>query len=340
MEGELNILAWNCRSILSKLSDFKIGLYTIKPHIVCLSETWLRENRESSFINYRAIYKHRHGQAGGGIAILVRSDLATCDKPLMYFPGGKLEIQAIRVICDCLHIDLINLYNPSAVITENEFDFYFRQFGPNKVVIGDFNAHHNNWDTRHPSNTTGNNLVSTLFNHPSLSLLTPVSLPTYCNPRTGIFSTLDLCFVSAHFLPMCDIYTEREMGSDHDPVDTSIRVKPSTQQLKTRRRWKFGTGTWSQWCKALPPPKLELEFDKACAFFTESVVVTAEKCFKRTKEVVTPKYTKPWWSDKCEEVVRERHRFKNVFRRHPTVENMIAMRRAEFIAKYTINPLH
>ena len=114
---------------MSKLSDFKIRLYTIKPHVVCLSGTWLRENREPSFINYCAFYKHRHEQAGGGIAILVRSDLAIRDKTLVYFPGGKLEIQTITIMCDHLHIDLINLYNPSAIISENEFDFYFRQLG-------------------------------------------------------------------------------------------------------------------------------------------------------------------------------------------------------------------
>ena len=32
----------------------------------------------------------------------------------------------------------------------------------------------------------------------------------------------------------------------------------------------------------------------------------------------------------------QRHRLKNVFRRHPTVENMIVMRRAEEIVKLTI----
>ena len=65
-------------------------------------------------------------------------------------------------------------------------------------------------------------------------------------------------------------------------------------------------------------------------------MTTARKCFRRTKEVFTPKYAKPWWSEKCEEVVTERHRLKNVFRRHPTAENMIAMRRVEAIVKLTI----
>ena len=32
----LNILQWNCHSLYSKLTPFKIHLYAKKPHIVCL----------------------------------------------------------------------------------------------------------------------------------------------------------------------------------------------------------------------------------------------------------------------------------------------------------------
>ena len=97
----------------------------------------------------------------------------------------------------------------------------------NDIIIGDFNAHHSNWDTRHPNNVTGNNLVSSLFLHPSLSLLTPVSLPTYCNAATGYFSTLDLCFVSSHFLSLASVHMERDMGSDHDPLIVTLNMCPS-----------------------------------------------------------------------------------------------------------------
>lgn len=158
---------------------------------------WLKTNREPSFINYRSIYKHRQFQAGGDIAILVRNDLSVVDKNFSLFNNGKLEIQAITFIAGGKHIDLINLYNPGGNISELEFNFYFSQLRNENVVIRDFNAHHGNWDPRHPSNVTGNNLVLVLFNHPSLCLLTPSSLPTYCNPRT-----LDLCFVASHFMPI------------------------------------------------------------------------------------------------------------------------------------------
>ena len=125
MEGKLEILAWNCRSLLSKLSYFKVRLYCLKPHVVCLSETWLRANREPNFINYRSFFKHRQDQAGGSICILVRSDVSVITHDLRMFIGGKLEIQSIAVVAGKKYITLVNLYNPCNDVSEQEFYFYF-----------------------------------------------------------------------------------------------------------------------------------------------------------------------------------------------------------------------
>ena len=76
MDSNLNIVTWNCRSIMSNLSLFKVFLYSNKPPIVCLCETWLKPSNEPSFINYSGIWTHRAGpQPGGGIAFLIRNDI-------------------------------------------------------------------------------------------------------------------------------------------------------------------------------------------------------------------------------------------------------------------------
>ena len=85
MDSNLNIDTWNCRSTVSNLSLFKVFLYSYKPHIVCLCETWLKPSRERSFINYFSIWTHRAGpQRGGGIAFLIRNDIHHSQKALMY----------------------------------------------------------------------------------------------------------------------------------------------------------------------------------------------------------------------------------------------------------------
>ena len=37
-----------------------------------------------------------------------------------------------------------------------------------------------------------------------------------------------------------------------------------------------------------------------------------------TKENINVKYSKPWWNDECDRVIKEKHRARNKFRKHPT----------------------
>ena len=75
MHNNIKILVWNCHSIYNKLSHFKDRLYASKPHVVCLTETWLKNNREPIFTNYTNYLVNRGTSMGGGIAILIRNDI-------------------------------------------------------------------------------------------------------------------------------------------------------------------------------------------------------------------------------------------------------------------------
>ena len=83
-DSNLSILQWNCHSLYNKLIHFKNFLYSRNSHVVCLCETWLRDNYEPEFKYYKKYICNRDEQ-GGGIAILVRNDLISFDKPLNMF---------------------------------------------------------------------------------------------------------------------------------------------------------------------------------------------------------------------------------------------------------------
>ena len=52
-ENELQIFQFNCNGINKKLSEIKLYIYTKKPDIICLNETWLSNlNRKPNFIGY------------------------------------------------------------------------------------------------------------------------------------------------------------------------------------------------------------------------------------------------------------------------------------------------
>jgi len=326
---QLRILTWNCRSLYTKLSHFKIRLYASKPHVVCLTETWLKQNREPSFINYTAYYQHRNHRPGGGLAILVRNDLNCAPNPIDNFPAGGLEIQSIKVFCKYRSINITNIYNPNLPIHLAEFSYYFNQLSGPSVIVGDFNAHHMMWEGGNSSNTAGLNLVESLEDFPDFTLLTPVSLPTYFNAQTGTFSTLDLCFVSADLRPLSHITLEPEMGSDHEPVLVSISIAPSKATFKARQRWLFNKGSWSKWQISLPEIPPSMPFKEEAEKFSTVLFEAAEAEFKRSRERVSPCFSMPWWNETCAERVAERHAAKNRLKRHPTMVNLIALRKAE-----------
>ena len=102
---------------MNKLSVLKLKIYTTRPHIVCLTETWIKDGYEPTFVNYTSYFINRQDRAGGGIAILVRRDVPHTRKILTNY-NGTLEIQAMTIVCDKKKIDIVNLYNPVTSITE------------------------------------------------------------------------------------------------------------------------------------------------------------------------------------------------------------------------------
>ena len=305
----------------------------MKPHIACLCETWLKSTREPVFINYTSVFKHRPDRAGGGIAVLIRNDFHYTLKDLDMYPEGKLEIQGITVHNKHGQVDILNLYNPNQNVLETEFDHYFAQLRNGKVVVGDFNAHHQLWDTRSANNITGNNLAESLDNHPDLCLLTPLSLPTYYHVQTGNFSTLDLCFVSTGLYPLSQVELQPEMGSDHEPLLVTVNFTPSVARIKTRGRWKFDDDKWDKWKDSLPVIEQGTNLQENCEIFSTCLTTASHKVFSRSKETVNVKYSKPWWNDKCAELIKLRRAAKNRLKNHPTLDNLIALRRAEALVK-------
>ena len=230
----------------------------------------------------------------------------------------------------------MNLYNPTENITCNEYDFYFKQLNANMIIVGDFNCHHRMWDTRSPSNVAGANLVVALILHPSITLLTLTSLPTHYNIASGTFSTLDLAFISAHLYPISQVTVGKDIGSDHYPNIILIALKPSIIKFKARKRWKFETGSWDHQSKQLPAvgeTDINLNFNDSCNNFVKCITETSAVCFQQTKEEITPRYSKPWWTPRCAELVAHKRAEKIRHSRHSTIANLIAYKRCEALVK-------
>ena len=70
----------NCRSLNQwKLDELKVLTEINKPNVICLTETWLDNNKQSTaridgYVNH---FAHRKGRVGGGVAILVSNKLTS-----------------------------------------------------------------------------------------------------------------------------------------------------------------------------------------------------------------------------------------------------------------------
>jgi hypothetical protein len=76
-----------------------------------------------------------------------------------------------------------------------------------------------------------------------------------------------------------------------------------------------------------------LPFAEEAEKFSTVLFETADAKFKRSIEKVSPCVSKPWWSETCAEHVAERHAAKNRLKRHLTIANLIALRKAEALVK-------
>jgi len=339
-QKEVKIEQWNCHSLRNKLSNFKLHLYSTKPHVACLSETWLTQNTEPHFINYSAVFRHREGgRGGGGLAVLIRSDISFLELTIQPFPGGALEVQGMKVFLkNNSSLSILNIYNPNQPITLNELQHYFQQLGPSAIVVGDFNAHHPLWEPTKAPNTTGRNLMDLLFQCPTLALLTPPDLPTYFNVYLNSFSTLDLTIISTNLQPLSSVSTGSDMGRDHYPVITSVGVEPTSTQFRRRPAWLFDAGSWAAWYSALPQASTEVSPNLAegAQKFARNIVFASTRAFPQTKEVVTPKYNKVWWTQACGDAVRSSKAAKRLFISQPSQGNLINFKRCQAKVRWEV----
>ena len=76
-KSDLTIIQWNCQNH-ANIKELRAFLceQEIKPNIICLQETWLKDkNRLPNIPNYKtACYKNRSDQKGGGVMIFANKN--------------------------------------------------------------------------------------------------------------------------------------------------------------------------------------------------------------------------------------------------------------------------
>ena len=96
------------------------------------------------------------------------------------------------------------------------------------------------------------------------------------------------------------------------------------------RKWKLGplVKTASPVDKYIVNNK---NINDSCLKFVTNITETSVICFKQTKEDVTPRYSKPWRTPRCAEIVALKRAAKRQHSRHPTMSNLVAYKRSRLL---------
>ena len=330
------LLLWNARGINANIVEFQNYLYRSSPHIVCITETMLRNNNKVKFKGFQVFRKDRAEGRGGGIIILIKNGFSAVENNIDIMENGHLEVLSVRVKLDSGWVDIFTFYNPCRNVTSGEFDFYFSQTSVNSILCGDFNAHHTLWNNRDSSvNFTGRQLFQTLLGHVGVNLLTTKGIGTFVD-NFGSESTLDLCFGSGRFVEVDEIYRGADLGSDHIPIlyGFSSLVLGSKSTVK---KWHFKDIDWGKWTRGLlgtfESGKFRCsnlkEFSLSLVEYTKNFADLCSKPFHS-------KYHKAFWSEECSRAVALRRRAWRNFLKYPTRENKTLFNRQSAISRRTM----
>jgi hypothetical protein len=335
-DRNLQIVSWNARSLNGKLSELKVHMYSKKPHIICIQETWGSAGFEPKFINYSGIFKHRINRRGGGLAFIVRNDIVVTPSQLQNYQNGVLECQRVVIKLLGSTLDILNIYNPNQVVSVAEWRHYLQQMSNEAIIVGDFNAHHPLWTHRvNRGCPTARNLISALLQYP-LQLGTPYSMPTHLDLHTGRTSTIDLAYISPQLYPTTTVQLGPDWGSDHCPILITLAIRPHLYTHKRRPQWKLEDDKWQDFKSNLPhltdlvAPSVGVREQQ----MRDNIVMAAEETFSKTQAEYHIKYSKSWWSPACSRAVAERRRAKNAIKRHPTVEHAATYREKDARSQY------
>ena len=321
---DLSVLLLNCHSLNSKLGEIKIMLYSKKPELFCVSETWIT-NREPKFINYVTEWKHRDdGRRGGGVGLIIRRDVQYEIVNLKMFNLGVLEVQAIKLKMKDTDLCVLHIYNPNKNVTIAELQHYMKQLGKTYLVVGDFNAQSAMLDSKcRKQNATGKMLEDILMTN-QLCLINPRDFYTFLCSSTGKLSCLDLCLTTPDIAAETEVKLCTDVGSDHRTVNVILKRQLKFRTMVHIKKWKTTKETLEKFKRGLEDVDIikPNDVESISLEIKKKINSAAEQNIGQTSGKASTKKRTCWWNIQCSKAVAERRLARRRVEKHPTRENV------------------
>lgn len=160
--NKLNVLQWNCNSVVSHNGELEYLLMTHNINIAALSETQLNYFKSSLVKKFSIVRDDRLCRIGGVNVLLVGKNI-DYSVPKFDFPEdfseNEINIVAIKLLFQYMTIILFSVYAPpNHNATGYMWSLFFNTFSHPLIILGDFNAHQTSWDN-HLNIFKGNHLL-------------------------------------------------------------------------------------------------------------------------------------------------------------------------------------
>lgn len=242
----INILSWNCQSVLSKMYELQNYIKDPKnstPNLILLQETWLNPKQTVKIPNFNCIRNDRNSDSRrphGGVLIFIHKDIKF---KIINFPNLKfIEGVFISVDTGSFTLTMGSIYSSSSLSrneAKNDIKKLLSMQGP-FVLVGDWNAKSHSWNNI-CQNFKGIDLKKICdekmidINFPDFPTLNP-------DNRKGELSIVDFA-LSKNVYDISKPKTVFELSSDHRPITFQIKanfVFPEISKVKSFKRanWK------------------------------------------------------------------------------------------------------
>ena len=268
-----------------------------RPSVICLQETRLQDQPDPTVLKHYHPYRRYEGH---GVAIYIHKTLTQTEVTL----NTPLEAVACRVRFNNTYLAICSLYlPPNTPIVDDDITSLISQLPGNRLVLGDFNAHHQQWGSER-SSVRGEQIVDIML-QTNLCLLNDGSA-TRVDDRTGNASAIDLSLLSPAILPdfSWEVIDDSH-GSDHLPICISYsRDIPPTPRTP---KFNFKRADWATFRGIADVDISGEDIDTMVSNATRSILHAAEACIPKTSTVHS-KHGVSWWTMDCRQALRERNR--------------------------------
>ena len=282
---DFKILQYNINGISGKIEELLNYMEANTILIAAIQETKLTSKSKPLNTNdYTLVRKDRGKDKGGGIAFLVHESV-----PFEQIPESQtlandphLESLTISIKGKDDNLQIRNIYLPPVSSCEQQYnppiEHIFNNLNTTSMILGDFNAHHELWNSEATQDNRGR-LIADTINEKPFGVLNE-DTPTR---TTAISSTSpDISIVSNNLLAASDWKTEVKLSSDHLPITINIKTEIKKIKSPDREYINFGKADWDSFH----------DYTESCfnnAYHTGNVC-SDERFFRKTLQDATRKF--------------------------------------------------